>query len=124
MSRLAMSEAQLLQAVLDLAQLKQIKTAHFPAVETKSGRWLTPVRGDAKGWLDLFLLGAGGALFRELKTETNSLEPEQRQWMADLRTAGYDADVWKPRDLHSGRIAAELDAIRRPAHKLTGAHHG
>lgn len=110
---LAMLEDDLLVTVLDMAAaMGGLKTAHFRPARTEEG-WRTPVQGDGKGWLDLFILGPGGALWRETKSATGRLTPEQRAWMEALRAAGYDADVWRPADLASGRIQRELQAIRR-----------
>lgn len=51
-------------------------------------------------------------ILRELKTDTGKLTPEQERWGLMLRHAGQDWDVWRPADLHSGRIQRELEAIR------------
>ncbi|WP_328344885.1 VRR-NUC domain-containing protein [Micromonospora sp. NBC_00421] len=104
--------------VLDLCKLLHLHTAHFRPAMTAAGRWITPVSGDGKGWPDLTIVGPGGVLFRELKSATGSHRPEQRQWAVWLAEAGQDVAVWKPRDWESGRIAAELDAIRRPAARM------
>ncbi len=64
--------------------------------------------------------GPGGVLFRELKSAKGVLSPEQKVWLAALTAAGADAGVWKPADLASGRIEAELKAIRRPVQVSCG----
>lgn len=66
------------------------------------------------GWVDRVYVGPGGALFRELKTETGKVSAAQRQWIDALHAAGLDVDVWRPADLRTGRIARELAAIARP----------
>ncbi len=106
-----MREEELLRAVLDMARLLGITTAHFRTAQSQSGRWLTPVGGDGKGFPDLVLVGSG-VLYRELKTDAGRLRPEQVVWLRELKAAGQDADVWRPADLHSGRIEAELRAVR------------
>lgn len=65
-------------------------------------------KGSAPGWPDWVVVGRR-VLYRELKSSGGQLTPEQRRvgWL--LRAAGQDWDVWRPRDLHSGRIARELD---------------
>lgn len=76
--------------------------------------WYHPYfsRRSAAGWPDLALCGNGGFLLRELKTERGRLTRDQEAWGARLRSAGQDWDVWRPADLHSGRVQRELEAIR------------
>lgn len=107
-----MTEDHLLRAVLDMARLFGITTAHFRPALSQSGRWHTAVAGDGKGFPDLVLVGAGGILYRELKTDVGRLRPEQVVWLRQLKAAGADAGMWRPADLHSGRIERELRAIR------------
>lgn len=113
-SAIPMSEDKLLRNVLHMAATLGVHTAHFRPAQTRSGRWVTPVQGDGKGWPDGFFVGPGGGFWRETKAEGKYLEPAQKQWFAWLREAGFDVDVWKPRDWHSGRIEQELRAISRP----------
>lgn len=70
-------------------------------------------RRSARGFPDLVIVGPGGILFRELKTETGRLSREQTEVLARLTTAGADAAVWRPADLTDGVISAELEHIRR-----------
>jgi hypothetical protein len=100
--------------VIDLCRLMHLHTAHFRPALSRSGRYMTPVGGDGKGWPDLTIVGPGGVLFRELKSPTGSRSPEQRLWAEWLAEAGADVAVWKPRDMESGRIRRELEALRRP----------
>jgi hypothetical protein len=51
-------------------------------------------------------------MLRELKTEKGRVTPDQQRWGHLLRQAGQNWDVWRPADLHSGRVQAELEAIR------------
>lgn len=108
----AMLEDHLLRTVLELSRLLGITTAHFRPALSQSGRWHTAVAGDGKGFPDLVLVGGGGILYRELKTDVGRLSPEQAVWIRELRSAGADAAMWRPADLHSGRIEQELRAIR------------
>lgn len=117
-------EDDLQAAVLKLCKLLGLHTAHFRPALTKSGRWVTAVGGDGKGWPDLTIVGPSGVLFRELKSATGSRSPEQRMWAEWLAEAGQDVAVWKPRDLASGRIEAELKAIRRSARVLSEVGRG
>jgi hypothetical protein len=116
-----MSEDDLLKAVLDMCRLFHLRAAHFRPALSQSGRWLTPVQGDGKGYPDLTIVGSGGVLFRELKSAKGVTSPEQREWIADLDRAAADVAVWKPADLRSGRIEAELRALRSATPVLANA---
>lgn len=114
MAVIPMSEDALLSAVLGMAKGMRVLAAHFRPALTKSGRWITPVQGDGTGFLDLVLAGLGGVKFRELKSDTGRLSPEQKVWMVRLDAAGADVGVWRPADLRSGRIEAEMRSISKP----------
>lgn len=64
-----------------------------------------------RGYPDWTILGPRGLLFRELKRQDKKPDLYQQAWLEGLRSRGCDADVWRPEDLHSGRIARELGAI-------------
>jgi hypothetical protein len=106
-----MTEDHLLKAVLDMARMLGVTTAHFRPALSQSGRWHTAVAGDGKGFPDLVLVGRGGILYRELKTEKGRLSPEQVVWLRTLKSAGAGAGIWRPADLESGRIETELRAL-------------
>jgi hypothetical protein len=106
------TEAHLLRAVLDMARLFGVTTAHFRPALSQSGRWHTAVAGDGKGFPDLVLVGRGGILYRELKTDKGRTSPEQVVWLRTLKSAGGNAAVWRPADLRDGTIERELRAIR------------
>lgn len=67
-------------------------------------------RRSAPGFLDLVLVNtrAGRVLFRELKTNKGRVSPDQREWIDGLTACGMDAGVWRPNDLDSGLVLAEL----------------
>lgn len=67
-------------------------------------------RGSEPGYPDLHLVHPRQerALFRELKTERGRLSKYQQKWLAALAVSGADVQVWRPRDLVSGRIEREL----------------
>lgn len=67
-------------------------------------------RRSVPGWPDLVLIGQG-IIYRELKSATGTLRPDQRDWRDMLRAAGADWAIWRPADLESGRIEAELRAL-------------
>lgn len=106
----AMSEDALEQAMLrivwDLRKMSRRILAYHP--------WKEHTRRAAEGWPDWVLLGDGGLLFRELKRQKESPAKAQQEWLDMLQVAGVDADVWRPSDLLSGRIAQELAAITAP----------
>lgn len=62
------------------------------------------------GFPDWVIVGEG-VMFRELKKQNGIVTLAQRQWIDTLDMSGADADVWRPSDLLSGRIARELAAI-------------
>lgn len=97
----AMTEAELLANVRDLAGRLGLRTYH-----THDSRRSEP------GWPDLAIVGRR-LLLRELKTQTGRLRPEQEAWIADLRMAGIDTAVWRPSDWRSGRVAADLTEVCR-----------
>lgn len=105
-----MLEDDLKKSVLDLCKLLHLRTAHFRAAKTAKG-YRTPVEGDGKGWPDLIIVGRR-LIVRELKQDGKYPTPEQRVWIAALEAAGVDIAVWRPADLHSGRIKRELDGVR------------
>lgn len=120
-----MTEDDLLTAVIDLAHLFGLTVAHFrPArvVDRRTGRetWRTPVQADGKGYPDLTIVGPGGVLFRELKSATGTLSPEQRIWIYKLDEADADIGTWRPEDLRSGRIERELRTLRKPQSVRSG----
>lgn len=108
-----MSEAALQKAVTDLCKLRGLRWYH--AYQPKF---------DPAGWPDLVITGkhtgivpvgaapVHGILFRELKRTGEDPTPEQLEWGHDLIAAGLNWSVWRPEDLHSGRILRELEAIR------------
>lgn len=95
-----MKEEALLAAVRDLCKLLGLRSYH-----THSS-----IRSDP-GFPDLVIVGRR-VLYRELKTAVGRLTVEQATWINALRDARQDAEVWRPVDLASGRIKAELVALR------------
>lgn len=68
-------------------------------------------RKSEPGFPDLTIVGCGGHMFRELKTDVGRLTAAQQGWLDDLSAHGADAGVWRPVDLASGRIERELRAL-------------
>lgn len=71
-------------------------------------------RRSAAGWPDWVIVGRT-VLYRELKSETGGLSPEQRRVRNLLLAADADWALWRPSDLRSGRIHRELAAASRRA---------
>jgi hypothetical protein len=62
------------------------------------------------GFPDLVLMNTsrGLVLFRELKTKTGRVSPEQLQCLRTMQAAGLNAGVWRPEDLHNKHIERDL----------------
>jgi hypothetical protein len=95
---LAGTEAGFLKAVLQAAGLWRWRTFHVDPARARSGRWLTPVRGDGAGFPDLLLLRGPVLLWAELKMPGEHPTPEQEAWLADLHAAGEFVYLWYPCD--------------------------
>ncbi len=91
------SEASFMAQVLALAKLRGFKTCHFRPARTALGGWRTPIQGDGKGFVDLVLVRER-VLFCELKSDTGRTTPEQAAWVSNLRRAGQEVYVWRPKD--------------------------
>lgn len=98
----AMSEAQLQDAVMGLADVLGLRAFH----STDSRR------DTAAGFPDLVLVG-NRVLFVELKRQDGRLRPEQRAWLESLAAAeGVIAVVWRPSSLLDGTIQTALRGMR------------
>jgi hypothetical protein len=82
----AMSEDELLEAIIDAARLYGWHVHH----DRRSDRAIT--QGHI-GFPDLVLARRGKVLFMELKTQTGQLSPDQYRWLEAL---GIDAMVVRP----------------------------
>jgi hypothetical protein len=108
-------EAAFEKQVIDVAHLHGWHVAHFTAAQIRPGVWVTPVKADGKGFLDLCMVRER-VIFAELKMPGKKLSPEQATWQAKLLGAGQEVYVWVPGDLDEiNRILAE----RRPAASTT-----
>jgi hypothetical protein len=96
----AMREAELSEQVRQMC-----KTLGLLAYHTHTSKF------SAAGWPDWVILGPRRLILRELKRETEDPSPAQTAWLNGLLRAGYDADVWRPSDLLSGRITSELQQL-------------
>ena len=95
-----MTEAELLRQAEQLCRRYDVWCYH-----AENPRW------DRRGMPDLVLAGTRAAALRELKSAAGTLSPEQREAGQRFRAAGWDFAVWRPADLASGRIEAEIAAL-------------
>ena len=95
-----MSESQFQSAVIELAKLNGYRLVYHTHDSRRS----------QKGFPDLVLVSEHRqrALFRELKTSTGRLSPEQFDWITSMQLAKLNAGVWRPEDLTNGHILADL----------------
>lgn len=95
-----MSEREFQGIVLEIAQLHGFELAYHTHDSRRS----------APGFPDLVLVSSkrGRLLFRELKTDVGRVSKDQLKWLAGLTAGGADAGVWRPADLASGVVVAEL----------------
>jgi len=92
----AVTEKELLQAVRDLARLRNWLVYH-----THDSRRSEP------GFPDLVLV-KDRVLFVELKSERGKPTPAQNEWHVALWQAGATLFVWRPSDWLDGTIEKEL----------------
>lgn len=104
-----MSEDDFQQRVMDTARLCGWKVTHFRPVKLPSGRWATPLQGDA-GLPDLVLARDGVVLLAELKSDTGKPTAEQAQWLA---AAGPHGRLWAPRDWPAVEAELSRSATRK-----------
>lgn len=90
------SEEQFTKQVIQFAQLHGWMIAHFRAAMTKSGKWITAVQGDGKGFPDLIAVRGEKVIVAELKVGRNKPSPEQEQWLRRFAEAGIQAYIWRP----------------------------
>lgn len=96
--------AEMRESVLQLRVEQHARALGWLAYHTHDSR------RSAAGFPDLVLVHAGQrrTLFRELKTQRGRVSTAQADWLRRLTLAGQDAAVWRPADLVSGAIVAQL----------------
>lgn len=96
--RLKQSEATFQSAVIDYAQRKGWRVAHFRPAQNARGDWRTPVAADGAGFPDLVLV-RDRVIFAELKSHTGRVREDQHAWLDALRGAAQtEVHVWRPAD--------------------------
>lgn len=109
-----MTEAQLLNAVIELCKRLDLLVYHQRPARTKNG-WATAVQGH-EGMPDLVIVGhqGRGVLYRELKNDRGKPSVAQKMWLSRLQEAGEDAGLWRPADWHDETIHRELNQLVPP----------
>lgn len=97
-----MTESELLAAVRRLCDRHGVWHYH-PAP--------APVAPHERGFPDLVLVGTERGAFRELKVDGGRVSSEQWSVGCRMRSSGWDWGVWRPIDLESGRVEAEIAAL-------------
>ena len=103
----AMSEDDLLRAVLDLARLTGWMCHHCRPAQVRNGKWVTPIQGDP-GFPDLILAKPGRLVVAELKSARGRVTPVQAEWLDAFAGTAVEVFVWRPADWASGTIRAVL----------------
>lgn len=87
-------------AVIDSAHMRGWKVAHFRPAMTKSGKWVTAVAADGKGFPDLFMVHPDKhfRVVAELKIPPNTVTTEQDAWLTWCELCGIPAFTWTPDD--------------------------
>jgi len=92
------NEKALQNAVVELAHLYGWLVHHTRPAQMPSGRWATPIQGDA-GFPDLVLVKGKSTIFVELKSAIGRTSDAQDRWIAALQNAGQEVHIWRPRDI-------------------------
>lgn len=93
------TETQFQRTVMEYAQRRGWRVAHFRKAQNARGGWRTPVAGDGAGFPDLVLLRGERLVVAELKQEGKYPSKEQRAWLEAWRyIEGAEVHVWRPRD--------------------------
>ena len=101
-----MTEAELQEAVIDLAHLLGWTVAHFRPARTAQG-WRTPVAADGAGFPDCVFV-RDRVVYAELKSAKGAPSAAQRRWLDQLDRAGAETYVWRPADWMDGTIESTL----------------
>lgn len=98
------TEAQWQRTVIEYAQLRGWRVAHFRTALSQSGRWVTPVAATGAGFPDLVLVRYDQVMFVELKSQVGRLSNPQKEWIAALNGVqltsphAVTVHVWRPSD--------------------------
>ena len=84
---IALTEKEFQSQVVDLAKTLGFRCYH---------PWLS-IRSE-RGWPDLALFKPGRFLLAELKTDKGKVSDKQTEMLAELKAAGVEVHLWRPRD--------------------------
>jgi len=96
-----MTEAEFQNKVIEVARMYGWKVMHTRPAQMQSGRWATPIQGDA-GFPDLVLARPrdGDLIFAELKATKGRVSIAQAAWLKTITmTRMAEAHLWYPDDL-------------------------
>lgn len=100
-----MTEKELRDSIVEAARAAGWAVMFVPKVPVKYQgqpiRWMNPIGGDGKGWLDLFLLRERPLAIEVKARESGAgyhVTPEQQAWLDRWHVAGINAFVWTIRD--------------------------
>jgi hypothetical protein len=102
-----MSEAQLMDAIAELAQVRGFMVHHQRPARTAEG-WRSAVAYDGRGWPDLVIVGHGRCLIVEVKSDKGKVTLEQHAWLDLLRDTCVEVYVIRPADWRDGTVEAVL----------------
>ena len=105
-----MSEAQLQDAIVELAGMLGYMVAHFRPAKTEKG-WRTAGSYDAAGFPDLVLAGRSRVLFIECKSDRGRVSMEQAEWMDQLEWTPGEVYLWRPEHWNSGEVERILKGV-------------
>jgi hypothetical protein len=115
MTRIPESEDDFQRFVIETAKLNGWKVTHFRPVKLLSGRWATPLQGDA-GFPDLALARGGVVILAELKSQKGIVSDDQESWLAAI--GSELGRVWRPSDRPA--IVAELSRSAAKRRQVAG----
>lgn len=85
--------------VVDLANLKGWAVMHVPRSQVGPDLiYLTTTGLDGKGWPDLVLFRPPRSVAIEIKTQRDTVKPEQAAWLRLLEACGFEVMVARPSD--------------------------
>lgn len=94
----AVPEREFQARVVALARQLGWRVHHTRPAQYRSGRWATPLTGDA-GLPDLILLRPPRLVFAELKSERGRVSKAQAEWLDALQQCvGVEVYLWRPSD--------------------------
>ena len=107
---IAITEAEFMRQVTDLAEMLGWSWAHFRPARTAHG-WRTPVSGPlGAGWPDLTLVRDDRLVFVELKRRATARPSADQTFALTLLAAAAETYVWYPEDIEE--IARVLGSAR------------